>query len=93
MGDTWGWVYCESFFNTMRFSKTITLKAVASTQAQRAVELVGLYSLSPRVEHSYKHLLQSDDIDAVYIANLKAKDWGKLLSAYLIISNVHRRAE
>lgn len=58
------------FCNAMRFSKTSTLKAVASTQAQRAVELGEFSGLSPRIEYGYEHLLQSDDVDAVYIANL-----------------------
>ena len=58
------------FCNAMRFSETSELRAVASTDPRRALELGQFSGLSPRVEQSYAHLLQNHDVDAIYIANL-----------------------
>ena len=69
------------FCNAMRFSKTSELKAVASTQFQRGLDLSQFSGLSPRVEQSYTDLLQSSDIDAVYIANLNHQHYPLALAS------------
>ena len=58
------------FCNALRFSETSELRAVSSTDPQRALELGQFSGISPRIEHSYDSLLRSHDVDAVYIANL-----------------------
>ena len=58
------------FCNAMRFSKTSKLIAIASSNRHRARALGRFTGLSPRCDQNYEEILQSDDIDAVYIALL-----------------------
>ena len=79
------------FCNAMRFSASSELVAVASSEPSRAHELAHFSGLSPRVEVNYRHLLDSSDIDAVYVALLNQKAVG--LSGTVFVHIALRREE